>query len=298
MKENILQGTITAIVTPFKEDMTIDFDAFKKLIDFQIDSGVDAILVCGSTGESATLSEKEKVALITQAVEYSAGRVPIIAGTGSNSTESTLAMTTLAKELNADAVLLVAPYYNKPSQEGLYNHFLTIAENVDIPQIIYNVPGRTSVNIFPETQLRLAETAKNIIGTKEASGDLEQIMEIIRNAPKGFNVVSGDDMITLSIIQLGGNGVISVLSNYAGKDFSKMVNLALAGKYDEAREIHYKLFDLMQLNFIETNPAPVKSALALMKLIDENLRLPLLPVLPQSKDKMKKALKKAGIIKK
>ncbi len=297
MKELNLQGTITALVTPFKKDLSVDFDAFKKLLDFQIENGVDAVVVCGSTGEAATLNAKERISLIIETVEHVKGRIPVIAGTGSNSTMASIDMSLVAKEHGADAVLLVAPYYNKPSQEGLFNHFLAIAESVDIPQIIYNVPGRSGVNISASTQLKLASAHKNIIATKEASGDLEQMMEIMLNAPEGFTLLCGDDALTLPAVMLGAKGIISVLSNYAPKAFSKCVNLALQGKYKQALEIHYNLFELMQLNFVETNPVPVKSALAIMGMMEENYRLPLLPIQESNRKLIENAMRKAKLIK-
>ena len=289
-------GVTTALVTPFSDDMSVDFEAMKKLIDFQIDQGVDNILVCGSTGESATLSSKEKQAVIIQAVEHTDKRVPVIVGSGSNNTQESVDMTLVAKEYGADAVLLVAPYYNKPTQEGLYNHYYNIAESVDIPQIIYNVPGRSGVNIHPEIQLKLAEDCENIIATKEASGDLEQIMQIIKNKPEDFIVLSGDDALTLPIILLGGEGIVSVLSNYAPKAFSKCVHYALDGKYDKAVELHYELMELMALNFIETNPVPVKTALAMTGKLKEKVRLPLMPMLPANRELLEDELKKHKLI--
>ncbi len=297
MKKQVFKGTGTAIVTPFIEDGAIDFEAFKGLIEYQIKNKVEAIIVCGSTGESATLSAKEKMSMFIKAVEFADGRVPIIAGTGSNDTKATIDLTLIAKEHGADAVLLVGPYYNKPTQEGLYHHYRAIAEAVDIPQIIYNVPGRTNKNILPETQLRIAEDCENVIATKEASGDLEQIMEIIRNAPDSFSVYSGDDPLTLPILACGGDGVISVISNYATKDFGDMVRAGLDGKFDKARKLNYKLLDLMQLNFIESNPAPVKCALTHMGMINNTLRQPLLPVTGENSQKIKAALQKAGLVK-
>lgn len=290
------KGTITALVTPFKEDLSIDFERLKKLIDFQIEGGVDALVIGGTTGESATLTTKEKLALIIQSVEFAEGRVPIIAGTGSNSTGETIDLTILAKEHGADAVLLVAPYYNKPSQEGLYYHYKAISEAVDIPQILYNVPSRTSVNVSAEIQLKLAEDCPNIVATKEASGNLEQIMEIIRHAPDNFNVLSGDDSTTLPIILMGGAGVISVISNYAPKMFSECVNAALEGNYDMALDIHYKLFDLMKLNFIEPNPVPAKTILSFMGYLEENFRLPLVPITVKNREILSKAAKDLGLI--
>lgn len=289
-------GTTTALITPFNDDFSVDFDSLEKLIDFQIENGVDNILVSGSTGESATLSAKEKQALIIKTVEHVNKRVPVIVGSGSNSTQASVDMTIIAKEYGADAVLLVAPYYNKPSQDGLYNHYYTIADSVDIPQIIYNVPGRSGINIHPEIQLKLAEDCDNIVASKEASGDLEQIMQIIKYKPEDFIVLSGDDSITLPLILLGAEGVISVLSNYAAKTFSDCVNLAMNGKFDEATKIHYELMELMALNFVETNPAPVKAALNLMGLANDILRLPLLPVSENNKELIKKEMEKIKLI--
>lgn len=286
-------GTFTALITPFNRKGEVDFKALRKLIDFQIQNGVDGIVVCATTGESATLSLKEKQAIIIESVEQAAGRVPIVAGTGTNETELSLNMTIFAKEHGASACLLVAPYYNKPNQDGLYEHFRLIATQVDIPIILYNVPGRTGVNISAQTTIRLARDCPNIVATKEASGNLEQIMKIISQAPKNFSVLSGDDALTLAIIALGGKGVVSVTSNYAPKEFSEMVRLALQNKIDKAREIHYRLLELMELNFIEPNPIPVKYIMSLLGYTKEVYRLPLLPLKPEEKKKIKEAMKKA-----
>lgn len=286
-------GTFTALITPFNRKGEVDFKALRKLIDFQIENGVDGIVVCATTGESATLSLKEKQAIIIESVEQAAGRVPIVAGTGTNETELSLNMTIFAKEHGASACLLVAPYYNKPNQDGLYEHFRLIATQVDIPIILYNVPGRTGVNISAQTTIRLARDCPNIVATKEASGNLEQIMKIISQAPKNFSVLSGDDALTLAIIALGGKGVVSVTSNYAPKEFSEMVRLALQNKIDKAREIHYRLLELMELNFIEPNPIPVKYIMSLLGYTKEVYRLPLLPLKPEEKKKIKEAMKKA-----
>jgi len=296
MKKNFLRGTTTAIVTPFKSDTSIDFDCFKKLLDFQLENGVKSICVCGSTGESATLSMKEKIALIVTAVEHVGKDATIIAGTGSNDTRATIDLTVLAKEEGVDAVLLVAPYYNKPSQEGIYQHYAAIAEAVDIPQIIYNVPSRTGVNITSATQVTLAKDYKNIVATKEASGDLDQISEIIKHAPSNFKVLAGDDSLAIPIILFGGEGVVSVISNYAPKIFSEMINLALEGDFKSAMNIHYELLELYALNFVETNPIPVKAALSLMGLVEENYRLPLIPIRPENKKLLQKAMKKIKLI--
>lgn len=289
-------GTFTALITPFTRKGEVDFKALRRLIDFQIENGVDGIVVCATTGESATLSLKEKQAIIIEAVEHVNGRVPVVAGTGTNETELSLNMTIFAKEHGADACLLVAPYYNKPNQDGLYEHFRLIATSVDIPLILYNVPGRTGVNISAATQIRLAQDCPNIVATKEASGNLEQIMKIIKNAPSNFSVLSGDDALTLAIIALGGKGVVSVVSNYAPKQFSQMVQLALQNKLEKARDIHYNLLELMELNFIEPNPIPVKYVMSLLGFTKEVYRLPLLPLNNDAKKKIKESLKKAKIL--
>ncbi|MCX8055172.1 MAG: 4-hydroxy-tetrahydrodipicolinate synthase [Ignavibacteria bacterium] len=297
MEKNFLIGTTTAIVTPFKSDLSIDYDRFKRLLDFQLENGVKNICVCGSTGESATMTAKEKLSLIVAAVEHVGKDATIIAGTGSNDTRATIDLTILAKESGADAALLVAPYYNKPSQEGLFQHYAAIAENVDMPLIIYNVPSRSGVNISAETQIKLAKSYKNIVATKEASGDLDQISEIIKYAPGKFTVLAGDDSLAVPTILFGGKGVVSVISNYAPKIFSQMVNLALDGDYQSAMNIHYDLLDLFALNFVETNPIPVKAALVLMGMIEEYYRLPLIPMRPENKKLLQKALKKHKLVK-
>ncbi|MCX7879668.1 MAG: 4-hydroxy-tetrahydrodipicolinate synthase [Ignavibacteria bacterium] len=292
MKEFTPYGTFTALITPFNRKGEVDFKALRKLIDFQIENNVDGIVVTATTGESATLSLKEKQAIIIDAVEHTNGRIPVIAGTGTNETELSLNMTIFAKEHGASACLLVAPYYNKPNQDGLYEHFRLIAGEVDIPIILYNVPSRTGTNISAETTVRLATDCPNIVATKEASGNLDQIMKIIKNAPKDFAVLSGDDSLTLPIISLGGKGVISVISNYAPKEFSEMVSFALQNKIDKAREIHYKLLELMEINFIEPNPIPVKYIMSLLGYTKEVYRLPLLPLKNEQKRRIKEVLKK------
>ncbi len=290
-------GVITAIVTPFKSDLSIDFDAFEKLIEYQIKNKVDGIVVCGSTGEGATLSIKEKVALFVKAVNVAKGRVPIIAGTGSNDTQATNELSILAKESGVDALLLVAPYYNKPSQLGLLNHFMAISENVTIPQIIYNVPGRTGVNILPETQIEIAKKCKNVVATKEASGELEQIMQIIKNAPKNFTVLCGDDALTLPAMLLGAKGVISVFSNFAPKQLKTITDLASQGLFSKAKELHYKYLDLMNLCFIETNPVPAKVILQEMELIQGFVRMPLINIDAKNLDIIRQELRKLKFIK-
>ncbi len=291
-----LQGLTTALITPFKEDLSIDYDSLKKLIDFQIEGGADAIVVCGSTGEAPTLTAKEKLSIFIQAVEYSAGRIPIIAGTGSYDTISSIDMTLLAKEHGCAAALVVAPYYNKPSQMGIFEHYRAIAESSDMPIIIYNIPGRSGVNIHPETQIKLAEECENIIGTKEASGDLEQVMSIIQYAPEGFEVFSGDDALTLPMMAAGAKGTISVLSNYAPEKMKLLIDTLLNNDIVKAREINKELLELMQINFIETNPIPVKTALAKMGLCEEIFRLPMIPMADQTKSLLMTSLLDNGII--
>lgn len=291
-----LKGTITALVTPMHKDGSIDYVSLKRLIDFQIEGNISAIVPCGSTGESATMTFAEKCEVIRITVEHAAGRVPVIAGTGSNDTAAAIALTKEAKSIGADAVLLVSPFYNKPTQRGLIAHFSAIAESCDIPQILYNVPGRTASNVTAETQLQLAETFTHIIATKEASADLEQMMEIIRHRPAHFTLLAGDDSLALPIIASGGHGVISVLSNYAPAQFGACINAALSGDFEKARALHYPLFDLMRLNFIETNPIPVKGILSMMGMCEENYRLPMQPLLPENKEKLREALINAGIL--
>ncbi|MDA3843565.1 MAG: 4-hydroxy-tetrahydrodipicolinate synthase [Candidatus Kapabacteria bacterium] len=296
MKLTTIKGTITALVTPFNQDGSIDYPSLDGLIDFQIENKIDGILVCGTTGESPTLSFQEKTDVITHSVEYAAGRVPIIAGTGSNDTKGSVKLTKVAKERGADAALIVTPYYNKPTQDGLFEHFRFIADSVDMPQILYNVPGRTATNVAAETQLRVAEECKNVIATKEASGNIAQMAEIIHHKPEGFELMSGDDLLTLPIISIGGNGVISVVSNIMPAKFKKLTDLALEGKYYQARKIHYEMLDIMNTNFIESNPIPVKGALAAMGMIKEEYRMPMFPLKTKNKEIVRAALKKEGLI--
>lgn len=299
MKKLNLSGTHTAIVTPFKADGTIDYLAFGKLVQKQIAGGIEGIVVAGSTGEGATLTSKEKQLLFGKAKEICNGKTLLIAGTGSNSTVATINNSLEAKEWGADALLIVTPYYNKPTQKGLYEHFKKIADIVEMPIILYNVPGRTGVNLLPDTTLELAAASPYIIATKEASGDLEQMMEIIKNAPSGFSLLSGDDALALPAITVGAKGIISVISNYMPKEFSDMIRLALKGKYKEAAVLHYEMFELMQINFLESNPLPVKTILSLMGDIALQARLPLqLPMKKENETKIRKVLLKKGLINK
>ena len=284
----MFKGSIVAIVTPFKKGR-VDEKAYGDLIEWHIAQGTNAIVPCGTTGESSTLDYKEHFRVIDIAVRTVNKRVPVIAGTGANSTDETVEITKHAKKSGADAALLVTPYYNKPTQEGLYRHYKTVAEKVDIPIVLYNVPGRTAVNMLPATVARLAEI-KNIVAIKEATGDMKQVSEVIRLCGNRITVISGDDFTTLTLMALGGKGVISVTANVMPKEVSKMCSLMLKGQYDKAREMHYKLEPLNAAMFIETNPIPAKTALAMMGKIQEEFRLPLCEMAPANREKLKKVL--------
>jgi 4-hydroxy-tetrahydrodipicolinate synthase len=297
IKTDWLRGCATALVTPFTADGAIDEAALTRLIEYQLNNGVRLLVPCGTTGESATMTEEEDQRVISRAIELARGRAKVIAGTGSNSTAAAIENSKIAQRLGADAVLVVAPFYNKPTQPGLYAHFRAISEAVDLPIVIYNVPGRTSCNIAAETTLKLARDCENIVAVKEASGNLSQIMEILRGRPEGFNVLSGDDAITFALIALGGDGLISVASNQAPELMSRLVDLALAGKWDEARELHYRLLPLMETNFIESSPGPVKAGLAMMNLIGENYRLPLVRIQESSRARLRDVMAELGLLK-
>jgi 4-hydroxy-tetrahydrodipicolinate synthase len=292
-----LRGCATALVTPFAADGAVDEKRLRDLIEYQIAGGVRVLVPCGTTGESVTMNDEENKLVIRTTVQLARGRAKVVAGTGSNSTAVTIERSRAARNLGVDGVLTVAPYYNKPTQEGLYAHFRAIAEAVSgLPVVIYNVPGRTSSNISAETTLRLARDVENIVAVKEASGNLSQIMEILRGRPKGFHVISGDDALTLALIALGGDGLISVASNEAPLMMSQLNDLALAGKWDEARALHYRLLPLMEANFIESSPGPVKAGMALMGLLEENLRLPLVPVQEKTRTRMREVLTEVGLL--
>ena len=290
------KGTFTALVTPFKRNRQIDFLAFENLIRFQINKGITGVAINSTTGEAPTLSESEKLELISRAVNIADGKIPIIAGTGSNDTNKTIELTLKSRELGASAALIVSPYYNKPMQAHIYNHYKEISEAVDLPIIMYNVPGRTGSNITAATQLKIASDCRNVVASKEASGDMNQILDVIRNKPAGFEVLSGDDSLTLSMIAAGGSGVVSVITNYLPKEMSDMVKLALAGKFANARKIHNRIFELMNVNFIESNPVPAKTAMAVIGMIKDYVRLPLQPSTADSRKIIRAALKRAAII--
>jgi len=272
----MFHGAIVATVTPFRNG-NLDKNALKKLVAFQIDSGTDGIVPCGTTGESATLSFEEHERVIDIVLESADGRVPVIAGTGSNNTKEAVALTRYAKKAGVSGALVITPYYNKPTQDGLFRHFRTVAESADIPIVLYNVPGRTGVNMAAQTVARLAEIP-NIVGVKEASGNLTQVCDIIRMTPKKFCVLSGDDALFFPMMALGAKGVISVTSNVAPRLMAELYDTYVIGEISRARDIHYHLWPLFHALFLETNPIPAKTALAMMKKIREEFRLPLCPM--------------------
>ena len=290
----MFNGSLVALVTPFA-DGALDLETLRELVHFQLDSGIDGIVPVGTTGESPTLSHEEHKQVIQVVVEEVGGRVPVIAGAGSNSTAEAIELTRFAKIIGADATLQIVPYYNKPTQEGLYQHFKAIAESTDLPVILYNVPSRTGSNIEPATVARLSKIS-NIIGIKEASGSITQQMQVLDAVGPGFRVLSGDDAFTLPLMALGGVGVISVVANEIPGPMTKLAHLMLEGKLEEARKLHFQLLPLMQANFIETNPIPVKAALAMMGMIKEVYRLPMVPMKPENRAKLEKALAAHGLL--
>jgi len=291
----MFQGVFTALVTPFNEDRSVNKEELKKLIDFNIEKGVSGIVPMGTTGESPTLSHEEHIEIIETVCKYVDKRVPIIAGTGSNSTKEALFMTTRAKELGADASLQVAPYYNKPTQEGFYRHYKKIADEVDLPIIVYNIPGRSGKNIETDTIVRLS-SHPNIIGVKEASGSLPQMMDVINGTPDDFVVLSGDDGLTLPLMAAGGKGVISVASNIVPDRMSAMVKAGLNEDFEKMRKLHYELLPLFKVEFIETNPIPIKTALAMKGMIKEIFRLPMCEMYPENKKKLRSVLEDLNIL--
>lgn len=291
----MFKGSIVAIVTPFKNG-EIDEEAYRELIEFQIENGTSGIVPCGTTGESATLTMAEHNRVIDIALDAVKKRVPVIAGTGGNSTSEAIELTAHAKRAGADGTLQVTPYYNKPTQEGLYQHFKAIANAVALPQVLYNVPGRTSVNMLPETVARLAELPE-VVAIKEASGSLVQMAEIVNLSGDKITLLSGDDNLTLPLLSIGGKGVISVVANIVPKDSADMVQAWLNGRAEEAKDLFLKLFPLCQAMFYETNPIPVKTSLGLMGKASDEMRLPLCPMAPANLEKLKRALRAYGLIK-
>jgi 4-hydroxy-tetrahydrodipicolinate synthase len=291
----MFEGVYTALVTPFTAGGDIDGDALERLVDFQIDQGVSGLVPMGTTGESPTVSHEENMDVVERVIRRADGRVPVIAGTGSNSTDEAIRMTKIAKSLGAAASLQVAPYYNKPTQEGLYRHFTTIAEEVDIPLVVYNIKGRTGVNIETPTLMRMAAHPR-IVSVKEASGDVAQMMDVLRAKPADFDVLSGDDNLALPLTLLGGSGVISVASNIIPRYIVEMIAAARKGDVTKARTMHYELLPLFKGMFLETNPIPVKACLAMMGMMEESWRLPRCPPSESTKEKLREILVGQGLL--
>ena len=291
----MFKGVLPAVVTPFKNGK-VDEESLRQLIEFHIESGVHGIVPCGTTGESATLSHEEHDRVIEITVEQVNGRIPVVAGTGSNNTAEAIRLTAHAKEVGANGVLMISPYYNKPTQEGLYQHYRKVAEAVNIPIVVYNIPGRTAVNIEPATFARLAEI-ENIVGVKEASGSMKQITEIIRLCGDKLTVVSGEDFLTYPLMCVGGKGVICVVANIVPKEMAELCNLLLAGEYEKSLELYYRLLPLCHAMFYETNPAPIKAALEMAgKIPSGDVRLPLVPMSAANREKLRKELQAYGLV--
>lgn len=290
----MFSGSLVAIVTPFRNSR-VDERALGELIEFQIANGTDGIVPCGTTGESATLSHQEHERVVAFTIEAVNRRVPVIAGAGSNSTDEAIALTRHAKQAGADGALLITPYYNKPTQEGLFRHYKAVAEAVDLPLVLYNIPGRTSVNMLPTTVARLT-SVRNIVAIKEGSGSIQQVMEIVKTCGDRIVVLSGDDALTMPMMAVGARGVITVTANIAPADMAAMVDAVAAGQYDEAKRLHYKMYNLFNALFLETNPIPVKEALAMMGKIDGELRLPLTAMAAENRDKLARHMKEYGLI--
>jgi 4-hydroxy-tetrahydrodipicolinate synthase len=290
----MFEGSFVAIVTPFKSG-EVDASALRELIEFHIVNGTNGIVPCGTTGESATLNHAEHEEVIRISVETCKGRIPVLAGTGSNATQEAIELTLRAQKIGADGALLITPYYNKPTQEGLFQHFSAVAKETDIPIILYNVPSRTSINMLPSTVARLS-AINNIVGIKEASGSLVQVSEIIDACGPGFEVISGEDPLTWPILAIGGKGVISVTANLVPDKFAKLVDAARTGDVETAKALHYELLRLNDIMFVETNPIPVKSALALMNRIQNEFRAPLCPPSEESLSQLKAVLKAYALI--
>ena len=288
-------GCGTALVTPFTKDGSLDVEALRRLVQFQLKNGIDFLVPCGTTGETPTLEHEEYLGVIRVVVEEVAGKIPVIAGVGGNSTKKVISLACEVESLGVQGMLSVAPYYNKPTQEGLYQHFVALAESTDLPLILYNVPSRTSSNIEPATVARLSKVS-NIIGIKEACGSITQQMEVLSLVEPGFRVLSGDDSFTFPLMALGGRGIISVISNEIPGPMARLAHLLLMGNMEEARTLHFQLLPLMQINFIETNPIPVKAALAMMGMMEEVYRLPMCALKPENRAKLEKVLAAQGLL--
>ncbi len=290
----MFSGSIVALITPFKEG-EVDYEALGNLIEFHIENGTDAILVCGTTGESPALTFEEHEKVIEFAVKKAKGRIKVIAGTGGNATHEAVHLTAHAKEVGADGALVVVPYYNKPTQRGLYEHFKTVAKEVDIPIIIYNIPSRTCIEISVDTMVKLASECENIVGSKESTPNMDRISEIVKRMGESFYVLSGDDSLTLPMMSLGAKGVISVANNIVPREVKELTDAALKGDFLKARELHYYLHDLFKVLFIETNPIPVKTACWMMGMCEKEFRLPLTEMSPENEKKLREVLQRYGI---
>lgn len=289
------QGCGTALVTPFKSNGQVDEESLRRLVDFQIEKGIDFLVPCGTTGESATLSLAEHLRVVEVVTQQAKGHVPIVAGAGGYNTAKVIDMAKRVADLGVDGLLSVTPYYNKPTQEGLFQHYQAIAEVVDVPIIVYNVPGRTSTNLLPDTVVRLSQI-KNIVGIKEASGNIGQIGELAVKVPESFHIISGDDANSLAIIAVGGKGAISVAANQVPRRMTDLIHTALEGDFKKARTLQSQLFNLMKANFIETNPIPVKAGLAMMGLLEEVYRLPLVRMKEENRNTLRNVLKELKLI--
>ncbi len=288
-------GAFTALVTPFSKG-AVDEERYRAFIEWQIEEGIDGLVPCGTTGESATLSHEEHEKVIEICIDQAKGRVPVLAGAGSNNTDEAIRLTRFAKKAGASGALLITPYYNKPTQEGLYQHYKAIAEAVDFPLVLYNVPGRTGCNLLPNTVGRLAKDFSNIVGIKEATGNITQVSDVIEECPKGFSVMSGDDFTVLPLLCLGGSGVISVTSNIAPAKMAQLCKAYTQGDTEKAKQLHFELMPLNRVMFVETNPSPVKTALAMMGKMEESFRLPMVNLSASSKEALHLAMTKAQLI--
>jgi 4-hydroxy-tetrahydrodipicolinate synthase len=288
-------GCGTALVTPFRQNLSLDEEALRRLVRRQVDAGINFLVPCGTTGESPTLSRAEQKRVVEITIEETRGKVPVVAGAGGNDTAHVIELARELKDIGANGILSVAPYYNKPTQEGMYQHYKAIASAVSLPIIVYNIPGRTGVNIEPALLKRLSEI-DNIVGVKEASGNISQMAAVMDSLPERFLVLSGDDGITLPLMSIGGRGVISVVSNEIPGEMTRLAALCLANDFAAAREIHRRYFRLMEANFVETNPVPVKAALALMGLMEPVFRLPLVPPKAENLTKIRGVLESVGLV--
>jgi len=289
-------GCATALVTPFRADLSLDESAMRRLVRRQIDAGINFLVPCGTTGESPTLTHEEHLRVVAITIEEAKGKVPVLAGAGGYNTREVIELAQTLERMGADGILSVTPYYNKPTQEGLFQHYRAIADSTPLPIVVYNVPGRTGVNVEPATLARMAEIP-NIVAVKEASGNVSQMCEVVRAVPSGFIVLSGDDALTLPLMAVGGHGIVSVASNEIPGDMARMVEAAERNDFAAARAIHARILPLMSINFIESNPQPVKAAMAAMGLVEEVFRLPMVSPKPESKEKINKVLKELGLLK-